>query len=260
MTITQQQRQHTEQRIRAAMDRLLRGEIPTDGGCDVKTLAREAGVSRASLYRTYQHLKTEFEQRLQRIRDAGQLPDPRAAQMLRLTEETTHLRQRLAETNRQVEHLTALKTTAISRLAAQHHDVLGLRAALAGLGNVHPIHPRPAASQDDVLTPVPAARPASTPEPTTVDPHILRSSADLLALLHTFLAAASREVLDQFGQFVATQHEDLGEPAIAAAVLTHEISDAVELLRALTTTSSCTGHEPLEPPTDLQQRQKGTRR
>ena len=57
MTISDLQRQRTEDRIRAAIDRLLRGQIPPGGGCDVKTLAREAGVSRASLYRTYQHLK-----------------------------------------------------------------------------------------------------------------------------------------------------------------------------------------------------------
>jgi chromosome segregation ATPase len=32
------------------MDRLLRGEIPPDGNCDIKTLAREAGVSRTFCY------------------------------------------------------------------------------------------------------------------------------------------------------------------------------------------------------------------
>jgi chromosome segregation ATPase len=149
MTISELQRRRTEERIRAAIDRLLRGQIPPGGGCDVKTLAHEAGVSRASLYRTYQHLKDEFEQRLARIRDAGQIPDPRAAQILRLTDENARLREKLADRDRQIAELTALKTTAISRLAAQHAEITGLRAALADTSNVRaltsrrPTTPRP---------------------------------------------------------------------------------------------------------------------
>src|SRR5439155_6705317 len=87
MTISHTQRQQTEARIRAAADRLLAGAVPAGGKCDVKTLAAEAGVSRAALYRTYPHLKQEFEQRLARLRAAGQRPDPRDAQIARLTDE-----------------------------------------------------------------------------------------------------------------------------------------------------------------------------
>ena len=47
MRITAAQRTENENRIRAAMDRLLRGEIPPGGNCDIKTLAREAGESTA---------------------------------------------------------------------------------------------------------------------------------------------------------------------------------------------------------------------
>ncbi|OKI28573.1 hypothetical protein A6A25_30620 [Saccharothrix sp. CB00851] len=79
MTISAAQRRNTEDRIRAAIDRLLRGQVPPGGGYDVKPLAAEAGVSRAALYRTYGHLKTEFEQRLARLRADGHQPDPRAA-------------------------------------------------------------------------------------------------------------------------------------------------------------------------------------
>ncbi len=63
MRISAQQRQHNEARIRAAMDRLLRGDLPTGGSCDVKTLAREAGVDRTAFYsaRPYAHLRKEFE-------------------------------------------------------------------------------------------------------------------------------------------------------------------------------------------------------
>jgi hypothetical protein len=43
MRISTAQRIENENRIRTAMDRLQRGEIPPGGKCDVKTLAREAG-------------------------------------------------------------------------------------------------------------------------------------------------------------------------------------------------------------------------
>src|SRR6266542_2170276 len=63
MRISAQQRQHNEARIRAAMDRLLRGDLPTGGSCDVKTLAREAGVDRTAFYsaRPSAHLRKEFD-------------------------------------------------------------------------------------------------------------------------------------------------------------------------------------------------------
>jgi hypothetical protein len=43
MRISAAQRAENENRIRAAMDRLLRGEIQPGGRCDVKTLALESG-------------------------------------------------------------------------------------------------------------------------------------------------------------------------------------------------------------------------
>ncbi|MEU0283471.1 hypothetical protein [Streptomyces sp. NPDC006195] len=63
IALSHQQREQIERRIRAAIDRLLAGQIPPGGACDIKTLAREAGVSRAALYRTWGHLKDEFEKR-----------------------------------------------------------------------------------------------------------------------------------------------------------------------------------------------------
>ncbi len=38
MTISPIQRRQTEDSIRAAMDRLLRGQIPSGGGCDITTV------------------------------------------------------------------------------------------------------------------------------------------------------------------------------------------------------------------------------
>jgi hypothetical protein len=48
MRISAAQRAQNENHVRAAMDRLLRGEIPPDGNCDVKTLAREALLTEQS--------------------------------------------------------------------------------------------------------------------------------------------------------------------------------------------------------------------
>ncbi|WP_202818873.1 hypothetical protein [Actinosynnema sp. ALI-1.44] len=69
MRITAAQRIHNENRVRAAMDRLLRGDIPPGGRCDIKTLAAEADVDRTAFYgtRPYAHLRVEFERRLQTL-------------------------------------------------------------------------------------------------------------------------------------------------------------------------------------------------
>lgn len=66
MRISAAQRTENENRIRAAMDRLLRGEIPPGGKRDIKTLAIEAAVERTAFYgtRPYAHLRVEFERRL----------------------------------------------------------------------------------------------------------------------------------------------------------------------------------------------------
>lgn len=136
MTISEAQRQQTEARIRAAADRLLAGAIPVGGRCDIKTLAAEAGVSRAALYRTYPHLKHEFEQRLSRLRAAGQRPDPRDAQIARLTDENINLRARVTELDSRIAELTTFQTTAISQLAALHDELHRLRRLAASPANV----------------------------------------------------------------------------------------------------------------------------
>jgi hypothetical protein len=136
MTISDTQRQQTEARIRAAADRLLAGNLPAGGKCDIKTLAAEAGVSRAALYRTYPHLKQEFEQRLARFRATGQHPDPRDAQVTRLTDENLKLHARIANLSLKVTELTAFQTTAISQLAALHDELHRLRQLVASPTNV----------------------------------------------------------------------------------------------------------------------------
>lgn len=118
------------------MDRLLSGDIPPGGRCDVKTLAREARISRAALYRTYLHLKVEFDQRTNRLRDNNHQPDPREAQITRLKDENVRLKARISELTQQVVELKTDQTTVISQLAAQHEELLRLRHGTADLTKV----------------------------------------------------------------------------------------------------------------------------
>jgi hypothetical protein len=141
--LTDEHRRQTEARIRAAMDRLLRAELPPGGNCDIKTLAAEAGVTRTGFYPKgdrpgpYQHLAEEFERRQTALQEAGQIPDPKDGQISRLKAANTALRRRIAERDTAVAELTAFKTLAISRLAAQHQEIERLRTAgITGPDNV----------------------------------------------------------------------------------------------------------------------------
>jgi chromosome segregation ATPase len=138
MRISAQQRQHNEARIRAAMDRLLRGDIPASGGCDAKTLAQQADVDRTAFYgtRPYAHLREEFENRLQALREAGEVSDLRAAQVARLKKEIDSLKLRLSGRDQTITTLTDFKTEALSRLAAQHDEITRLRTTVTTVGNV----------------------------------------------------------------------------------------------------------------------------
>ena len=142
MPLTSQQREQTEARIRAAADQLLRGDLLPGGRCDIKTLARVAGISRAALYRTYPQLKGDFEQHLAQARAAGQVTDPRDAQITRLKDEIQTLTQRLASREASIAELSEFKTRAPSRLAAEHDELQHLRADAAQLRNVRPLPSR----------------------------------------------------------------------------------------------------------------------
>lgn len=150
MRTTAEQRRQAEQRIRAAADALLRGDIPPDGKCDVTTLARQAGVSRAALYRTYPHLKEEFERRLAAVHAGGTAPDPRDAQVTRLKAQNDELRQKLAGRDAAIRELEQFRALALSRLAAQHDEITRLRrqAIPARAGNVRPLTLRVTASKE----------------------------------------------------------------------------------------------------------------
>ncbi|WTN46224.1 hypothetical protein OHB00_00405 [Streptomyces sp. NBC_00631] len=153
--ISSAERRRNEEAIRAAMDRLLNGGLPPGGGCDLKTLATEAGVTRTAFYPKknrdgttrpgpYQHLAEEFQQRLRTLREAGEVVDPRIAQIERLKVKVTELKERLSHRDETVAELTTFKERAVSRLAAQHDEIVHLREQAPALGNVRRLPaPRP---------------------------------------------------------------------------------------------------------------------
>jgi hypothetical protein len=129
MRISAAQRAENENRIRAAIDRLLRGEIPPGGKCDVKTLAHEAGVDRTAFYdsRPYAGLREEFEARLAAAIKDGDTPDQRDAQIDRLKSQVVALRERLTRQDIMIADLTDFQAQALSRIAAQHDEITRLR-------------------------------------------------------------------------------------------------------------------------------------
>ena len=154
MRLTRQQLLDNEAKIRAAMSRLLNGDIPPGGKCDIKTLAREAGVDRTAFYgsRPYAHLRDEFEQKLQDILQSGERPDPRDAQVERLKNEVTRLKERLAQTDATITGLTELPDQALARLAAQHDEITRLRHDLQRAASIRRLPPRPPPLKDQHLS------------------------------------------------------------------------------------------------------------
>jgi len=120
----------TDTRIRSAMAQLLAGDIPAGLKCDVKSLCMLAGVPRATLYRTYPHLKADFDNQRNTAQGNGQQPDPRLASIDRLKTEITDLRTRLTTRDREITELKRFRDTAVSRLAAQHDEITALRTQL----------------------------------------------------------------------------------------------------------------------------------
>ncbi|WP_323136465.1 hypothetical protein [Streptomyces sp. NBC_01446] len=113
----------------------------------MKTLAAEAGVTRTAFYPKknrdgttrpgpYQHLAEEFERRLRTLQEAGEVIDPRTAQIERFKAKVTELKERLAQRDETIAELTTFKELALSRLAAQHDEIVRLRQQAAALSNV----------------------------------------------------------------------------------------------------------------------------
>jgi hypothetical protein len=151
MRLSRQQLADNEAKIRAAMTRLLNGDIPPGGKCDIKTLARAAGVDRTAFYgdRPYAHLRTEFEQRLRELRHAGERPDPRDAQVARLKDEITRLKERLAQSDATISGLAGFRDQALARLAAQHDEITRLRREARPAAGIRRL-PVPAAKEQNL--------------------------------------------------------------------------------------------------------------
>jgi hypothetical protein len=150
MRISAAQRAENENRIRAAMDRLLRGEIPPGGKCDITTLALASGVDRTAFYgsRPYARLREEFEAKLAAIIEDGDAPDPRDAQISRLKAQSATLAGRLASQDAVIAELTGFKARALSRIAAQHDEITRLRREVQHAARVRRLPvPVPAAKE-----------------------------------------------------------------------------------------------------------------
>ncbi|MEU3862931.1 hypothetical protein AB0F03_37585 [Streptomyces sp. NPDC028722] len=153
MALSHQQRDQIERRIRAAIDRLLAGQIPLGGACDAKTLAREAGISRASLYRTWGRLKDEFEKRRAAAWAAGRQPDPREARIARLRDLNQRLTGKLARTHTELTQHMERHRLLLSVLAAKDDELQRVRRELSSPA------PVPATRQgDDAVGVVPLPR------------------------------------------------------------------------------------------------------
>ncbi|MGW1844194.1 hypothetical protein [Streptomyces sp. NPDC001966] len=155
--LTEESKTRNEAAIRAAMERILKGDLPPGGRVDLKTLAALAGVTRTGFYSknrdgtarpgAYQHLAEEFEHRLSELRHAGEIVDPRIAQIERLKAQNAELKERIVTRDEQIAQLAEFRTLAISRLAAQHDEIERLRRQVTDSGIVRQL---PAARTDRV--------------------------------------------------------------------------------------------------------------
>ncbi|MEV8125438.1 hypothetical protein AB0P07_15265 [Streptomyces sp. NPDC085944] len=145
--LTEEDKARNEAAIRAAMERILSGNLPPGGKTDLKTLAAIAGVTRTGFYPkknrdgtprpgSYQHLAEEFERRVRELQQAGKIVDPREAQIERLKADRAELKDRIADRDARLEEATAFKKLAISRLTAQHEEIERLRRQIADGANV----------------------------------------------------------------------------------------------------------------------------
>jgi hypothetical protein len=70
------------------------------------------------------------------LREAGEIVDPRDAQLERLKRENAELKKRVAARDQKLAEAAEFKTSAISRLAAQHAEIEQLREAVAARARV----------------------------------------------------------------------------------------------------------------------------
>jgi hypothetical protein len=84
----------------------------------------------------YQHLAEEFHRRIDALRRAGTIPDPRELQIASLKDENATLRERIQARDAEIDELTAFKDRALSQPAAQYQEILRLRQSADSPDNV----------------------------------------------------------------------------------------------------------------------------
>ncbi|MCX5238984.1 hypothetical protein OG824_27670 [Streptomyces prunicolor] len=152
--LTETDKARNEAAIRAAMDRILAGDLPPAGRADLKTLAAMADVTRTGFYPKknrdgasrpglYQHLAEEFTRRLGELRAAGATVDPRDAQVDRLKQQVDELKKRITARDEQLAELSEFRVVAISRLAAQHDEIERLRTQVAKRSSLYTVPSAP---------------------------------------------------------------------------------------------------------------------
>ncbi|MEV6841298.1 hypothetical protein AB0N17_43700 [Streptomyces sp. NPDC051133] len=133
--INQETRTRNEHDVRAAMERLLDGDVPPGHTPGLKALAQMAGVPRSSFYSVknrdgtrrrgpYQHLAEEFDRRLHRTRTE---PAAKGRQTERLKVFVDALSRRLAQCEAELAELREFKQVALSRIITQHLEIQRLR-------------------------------------------------------------------------------------------------------------------------------------
>jgi hypothetical protein len=119
-----------------------------------------AGPGAQALIAVFEHVDAElakFTRRLGQMQADGNLPDPRAAQIVRPKDENAHLRERLATCEQRIAELTQFRTIAIARLVAQHDEIATFRQSLAAQQRSRTPHRGYDQSQDVTWAAEPAA-------------------------------------------------------------------------------------------------------
>lgn len=126
-----------EQRLRAAMDRLLAGKpLHTDGRLTVKNLATEAGLTRQQAYRC-EAITKEFAEHVQRISERGEEPAERHLQRIsRLREQLAEEKARSARYRTERDEARATQQTLANQLRVLDEQNRRLEAQLADQGKV----------------------------------------------------------------------------------------------------------------------------
>ncbi|MGW4815983.1 hypothetical protein ACWEPB_30630 [Kitasatospora cineracea] len=126
--------------LEAAMDRLLVGEpVRSDGSLTVASLAREAGVSRATAYRADEILE-RFRQKIEE-RTSG--PDVPATLRERISELKGELREARRARHEEIQTLRRSVDVLAQQVQALTLDNHALREALARSASVTALPPRP---------------------------------------------------------------------------------------------------------------------